>query len=63
MLSQIICSALCSRSDTYVQESLNTINKNIFTQHSEMRGHLQDRHQAMTNDIVGFIEESTNTIR
>jgi outer membrane murein-binding lipoprotein Lpp len=48
--------------DTYVQGALNTINKNIFKQHSEMREHLQDRHQDMTNDIVEFLEESTNTV-
>ena len=45
-----------------MQDSLNTINKNIFTQHSEMREHLQTRHQEMTNDIVEFLEESTNVI-
>ena len=41
---------------------MNIINKNIFTQHSEMREHLQTRHQEMTNDIVEFIEESTNVL-
>ena len=27
-----------------------------------MRKHLQERHQDMTNDIVEFLEESTNTV-
>ena len=49
-------------SDTYVQGALGTINNNIFQQHSDMRKHLQDRHQDMTNDIVSFLEESTNTV-
>jgi len=43
-------------------EALETINRNIVTQHSEMREHLQDRHQDMATDIVEFIEESTNTV-
>ena len=42
--------------------ALETINRNIVTQHSEMREHLQDRHQDMATDIVEFIEESTNTV-
>jgi len=42
--------------------ALETINTNVFRQHSEMRKHLQDRHQEMTSDIVEIIEDSTNVI-
>ena len=42
--------------------ALETININVFKQHSEMRKHLQDRHQEMTSDIVETIEDSTNII-
>ena len=49
--------------DSWNFGALETINKNIFKQHSEMREHLQDRHQVMTTDIVEFLEQSTNVIR
>jgi len=44
------------------RDALETININVFKQHSEMRKHLQDRHQEMTSDIVETIEDSTNVI-
>jgi len=43
-------------------QALETINSNVFKQHSEMRKHLQDRHQEMTSDIVETIQDSTNAI-
>jgi len=37
--------------DKWVTDSLGKINKNIMTQHTQMRGELQDRHQDITNDV------------
>ena len=42
--------------------AMQTVNTNIFKQHSEMRKHLQDRHQEMTGDLVETIQDSTNVI-
>jgi hypothetical protein len=49
-------------SQGWTHTALQTINRNIVTQHSEMRQHLQDRHQDMTNDLVEFLERSTNIL-
>merc|ERR1740121_3466311 len=35
----------------WIYEGLQTINNNVNKQHTEMRNHLQDRHQKMTHDI------------
>lgn len=48
--------------DNWNFEALETINRNMMTQHSEMRRHLQDRHQDMVTDIVEVIEDSTNVL-
>ena len=48
--------------DSWNAEALTTINRNIMNQHTEMRGHLQDRHQLMVNDIVDVLETVRNEI-
>ncbi|KAL7505952.1 hypothetical protein ACHAXN_004087 [Cyclotella atomus] len=48
--------------NSWTFEALETINRNMMTQHSEMRSHLQDRHQHMVTDIVEIIEDSTNVL-
>ena len=45
---------------TWTHKALQTINNNLNNQHTEMRKHLQDRHQQMTHDIFEVIEDSTN---
>jgi len=40
--------------DMWTTVSLETINKNIMTQHTEMRTQLQDRHKSMENNINVF---------
>ncbi|KAL7486824.1 hypothetical protein ACHAW6_012424 [Cyclotella cf. meneghiniana] len=42
--------------DMWTTTSLETINKNMVTQHTEMRTQLQDRHLSMENNINKFTE-------
>ena len=59
--SKATCNGL-KELDEWDFDALETINTNIFKQHSEMREHLQDHHQIMTTDIVEFLEESTSIL-
>lgn len=48
--------------DSWSTAALETINKNMITQHTEMREQLQDRHEIMENKIGELIEQLSTSL-